>query len=260
MARGAEQEQASVNVDSSTMARPAWQPLLQKVKSALGPRPPAQRTTQPQQGGFFKTMFKMVFGMLIFVVGAETIGPLIAAVDLKLHLGLEKVRFAPPNTPLLGGLTGLLLIWFLAILGLWLVLRRFDIIPRNLYGTQPARAGARTAQQRTTKRRANQPQVTTLRSGPPRTRAERRHAAEATAAVATEKGKGTAKAASKSASGTTPRVAATRSSTARTSSARNSTARTTAVATKTATNAGDHDDAYARARAAERDRRRRARR
>lgn len=230
MPQPADREEPLARAEGVSPTSSAWQ---SRIKSFLAPRPAAARpTAPPQRGGMLRGTLKTMFGMLIFVAGAEVLGPMLAGVDARLHLRLEYVRFAPRNTPVFGGLNGLLLLWFLAILALWLLLRRFDIIPKDLYGAGAAAQASRRASQQT--------QATTLRAGPPRTRAERRHAADAAAEAAAAATKGRAK--SRVA---TPAVA-TRTTPPRTPS------------TRAAALASDADAAHARARAEERARRRRA--
>jgi hypothetical protein len=235
MSQAGEREPSSANAGGAVQSRPAWQ---QRLKAAFAPRPPRPGSTP---SGGLRGGLKFMFGMLIFILGAQVIVYPIGLIDVALHLHLETIRFAPPKTPVLGGLTGLLLVWFAAILGLWWVLRRFDIIPKDPFGMQSAQSN----------RRPNQPQTTSLRSGPPRTRAERRHAAEAAMASSA---KGSSKGTSKGSIGT--RNVTTRQATVRNTNVR-TTARKPAVAARAASAAGG-DEAYALAQAADRARRRRA--
>jgi len=237
MPQSADREDVSARAAETGDASQGWQA---RVKGFLAPRPARRPTAPPPRGGPVRGLVKNVFGMLVFVAGAEVLGPVLANLNLKFNLNLQTVRFAPPNTPFFGGLNGFLLLWFLAILALWLLLRRFDIIPKSLYGAGAAQ----------TSRQSRQTQTTALRAGPPRTRAERRHAAAASAAAEAAATKGRGKARS------TANAVVTRSTATRTSATRGTASRTAAVRGGVLT--GDHDDAYARARAADRARRRRA--
>ncbi len=246
MAKAVEREQPPAQAESTVASQPGWQqrladaksvlaPRLAGVKTALAPRPPARASAAPAKGTFFKGSMKTVFGMVFFLLASNVMFSIIGQADVKLHWHLENIHFVPSTTLLLGALNGLTVLWLLGILAIFLVLRRFDIIPRDPFGMANAQATRRTSQ----------PQVTTLRAGPPRTRAERRHAAEA---AATTTAKGTAKGNSSS----------SRNVTARAKGASGSGSQTAVTPTRVTGVPGDHDDAYERARAADRARRRRA--
>ena len=193
-----------------------------KLKSFFSP-PPAPAGAAGAQARPKGGMMKMMFGMLAFMLAAEFVSLPLGLVNAKLNLGLDRMVLVPAGVPLLGGMTAFLLLYFAAILGLWIVLLKLIIIPRDPFGvkaSQRARTQAAAA-------------AATRRAGGPRTRAERRHATTAVAA------KDNAKETSKSASGTRNTMAAS--------------------ATR-AGQPGKPDDAYERARAAAQKKRRAARR
>jgi hypothetical protein len=239
MADASKREQTTAKATSPAAPAPtegAKPSLGQRLAKALGPRPAAPGAAaqaKRQRGG----MMRMMFGMLVFLVAAEFIGPAVVAIDQRLNLHLERVVVLPRGVPLLGGMTALLLVYFLIIVGIWIALLKLNIIPRDPLGTRAARDAARA--QRTQ-------QTTTLRNGPARTRAERRHAAAAATTSTTSK--------TSSAKGTAAKTSTAKTSTAKAASG----SRGVAVASVATTTPSAHDDAYLRARAADRARRRKA--
>jgi hypothetical protein len=158
----------------------------------------------------------MMFGMLVFMLAAEFLMMPLGLVNQKLNLGLTTLVVIPAGVPVLGGMTAFLLLYFAAILGLWILLLKLNIIPRDPFGVKAA--------QRTRTQQAAAAS-TTRRPGGPRTRAERRHDATVATTAST---KGSEKETSKSASGT----------------------RNVATSAVRVGQPGKHDDAYERARTA----------
>ena len=171
---------------------------------------------------------KLFTGLLVFVLGTQFFAYVEAIVDAKFFQGrLETTRLAPPNTLVLGGLTPFLLIYLIAVIGVWVILYRLKIIPKDLFGARAAAEARRNAATAAT---------VTSTVGKKRTRAERRRAATANATTATSVKGGTAKGGSSS---------ATRPPAARPERA-------------VTVGSGKHDDAYERVRAAQKNRQRRA--
>ncbi|HEX6123630.1 MAG TPA: hypothetical protein VFY89_10740, partial [Ktedonobacterales bacterium] len=164
-----EQDQATKTPAPRGITREAFQARLRSFFSPPPARAGATGAQARPKGG----MMKMAFGMVVFLLAAEFIGPALAVVNNKLSLGLEKIVVLPQNVPLLGGMTALLLLYFLAILGLWIVLLKFNIIPRDPFGVKAAQRARTQAAAATS---------ATRRPGGPRTRAERRHDATVAAA------------------------------------------------------------------------------
>jgi hypothetical protein len=196
-----------------------------RLKAIFSPPPSAAARPQTRQRG---GMMKMAFGMIVFLLAAEFVGPVLAVINAKLHIGLDKIVVLPRGVPLLGGMTALLLLYFLAILGLWIALLKFNIIPRDPFGVKAAQRERNSAAAVAAARRPG---------SSPRSRAERRHA---TTTASTAKATTTAK----GSSGVSAKAPTT----------------TSRSATVRAVEPGDHDDAYERARAAAQKRRRAARR
>jgi hypothetical protein len=167
------------------------------VSQLLAPRPAAgaQSTTagrgQGASGAAGATpqrprTGKVMLGMLAFVAGAELLLFLVQFLDSRFFKGyLETHTVAPPNTPLLGGVTWFLFILLVLTLGLWMALNRLGII-------QPLTA---RPQPQTTAARGKTPATTTTVG---RNRAARLRAAEApgntTTKAASAKGASTASA------------------------------------------------------------------
>jgi hypothetical protein len=122
--------------------------------------------------------------MIVLLVGFEVISVLISFIFSHLPRTTQDALSSPlasKNTFLLGGLTGVELIFFLIIGAFYIALFRFNIIPRDPFN-QRARITARAA--------ANRPTATSVNLTP-QTRASRRQAAAvaATAAANAKNGK-----------------------------------------------------------------------
>lgn len=213
------------------MAANALGGLRQRLSGALAPRPaPAGAAvgSRPPRGG----MMRFFIGMMVFVIGAQFLAYVLYFFDSKLKFALTRTRLAPPKTPIFGGLTLFLVAYILLIVGFYMALTRFGIIPRDPFGAK-AQARART-QQRTTAA------TVSARPGTTRTRADRRQSP----AVATGAKSGSGARSGKGASGAAQAKGI--------SSARQGTPRVRPSAVS-----GSSDEAYERVRAAERARRRR---
>lgn len=175
-------------------ASPApWSSWLSRLRSPLTSAPRADGKPQQRTGG---TIFKSFVGILIWFVASQLImyGLILLDTALPRVNGLpvlEGTHLLPPNTPLLGWVTPFLLLYGGTVIGLWFLLIRLNLIPRDFFG---ARAQARERAQRQT------PGATTTgaTTGPRKTRTQRRHAeaqaqAQANARNSAKGGKATAK-------------------------------------------------------------------
>ncbi len=173
---------------------------------------------------------RFILGSVIFIFTAELLTYGLDYLNIQFKLGLMQ-----PIVKGAGWLTWFLVLNVVIILGVWLLLRRVGLLPTDMFNVQ-RNAAARDAQ--TTGRRAassngnKQPAAQIPGIGSARTRAERRYAAnvaaaEAAAAAAKAKGK------------------------------RATTTAQPAVKVQAETSE-EHDEAYERAKAAQRMRKRRA--
>ncbi len=169
-------------------------PPLTTAQSADGK--PRQRS-----GG---TIFKSFFGILIWFVASQFIMYLLLIVDGWLTKPgekppLETLHIFPPNTPLLGWITPFLLLYGGAVIGLWFLLIRFNLIPRDFFG---ARAQAQERARRQVGGSTTNKTAAGATTGPHKTRAQRRYAeaqaeAQAQAKANAKGGKNGAKAVAK---------------------------------------------------------------
>jgi hypothetical protein len=183
---------------------------------------------------------RLITGMLVLFIGFYAISFLIDFIFSHLPRAAQDAMTAPlasKNTFLLGGLSGLTLVWFLLIAGFYIALFRFNIIPRDPFNSR-ARAEARVAASRST----NTGGAVKLE---PQSRASRRQAA-ATAAASAKTGKN-GKTVAKT---TIPIMKAKAGQTAATTTR----AKTT---TPSAAQSGTHDAEYDRVKALQRQQRRR---
>lgn len=140
-------------------------------------RPPV--TNAPSQDGkpgrrAGGTIFKSFFGILIWFVASQFIMYLLLIVDGWLtkpgqRPPLETTHLFPPNTPLLGWITPFMLLYGGAVIGLWFLLIRFNLIPRDFFG-------ARAQAQERARRQAAGTTPTGASTGPRKTRTQRRYA------------------------------------------------------------------------------------
>jgi hypothetical protein len=103
---------------------------------------------------------RFFMGLLIFLIAAQLLGYLLAFLNGWLfHCGSAAqvcgmaTTIAPPraNVPILSGLQWFLLLYMLMTLGIWYVLYRFNVIPRDPWGVKArntARAHAASARTR----------------------------------------------------------------------------------------------------------------
>jgi hypothetical protein len=120
---------------------------------------------------------RLITGMIVLLVGFEVISVVISFIFGHLPRATQDALSSPlasKNTFLLGGLTGVELIFFLLIGAFYIALFRYNIIPRDPFN-QRARATARVA--------ANRPATGAINLTP-QARASRRQAAVAAATAA----------------------------------------------------------------------------
>lgn len=207
----------------SPASRPGWMERLGLRGGA------ATQQRKPSSG-----IFKFMFGLIVFVVGSQLLAFVLFFLDGLVGRRLSTLEIFPPSVPLIGGMTLYLLVYFLLVVGLWYVLYKTNIIPRDPFGVK-----TRAAEQA---RAAGGARGTaaTPGSGKPRTRAERRRLASETAAA--EAAKSSAKNATRAP--------------AKPVAAKAAPARANGKAAQAP--APGHDAEYERVRAADRQRRRRA--
>lgn len=211
----------------SPASRPGWMERLGLRGGA------ATQQRKPSSG-----IFKFMFGLIVFVVGSQLLAFVLFFLDGLVGRRLSTLEIFPPSVPLIGGMTLYLLVYFLLVVGLWYVLYKTNIIPRDPFGVKTRAAeqarvagGARGA-------------AATPGSGKPRTRAERRRLAGETAATDAAKSstKSSAKHATRAPAKPVPAKAAPAGANGKAAKAL----------------APSHDAEYERVRAADRQRRRRA--
>lgn len=148
---------------------------------------------KPQRAG--GTIFKSFFGILLWFLASQIIMYGLLYLDGALTKPggkppLETTRLFPANTPLLGALTPFLLIYGVAVIGLWFLFIRFKLIPRDFFG-------ARAQAQERARRQAGGTAAAGASTGPRKTRAQRRHAETQVQTNAKGNGKSAAKAVAK---------------------------------------------------------------
>ncbi len=222
--------------DAETSASSSRFPFKFKLPSFLSPT--AKDSAAPRSG-----WSRLLFGMVILFIGFYVISFIIDFVFSHLPRSGQDALTAPlasKNTFLLGGLSGLTLIWFVLIAGFYIALFRFNIIPRDPFNAR-GRAEARVAAKRGTTSTVNLA---------PQTRASRRQAAAA-AATAAENAKNGKN--GKTASKTTAPL--TKAKAGQSHAGSQTSARTKAE--PTAARSGAHDAEYERVKALQRQQRRR---
>ena len=145
--------------------RPGW---LSRLRGPLTNAPTANG--RPRTGG---AIFKSFFGILIWFVASQLIMYLLIVLDSALKKPgelppLEATRLFPPNTPLLGWVTPFLLIYGVVVIGLWFLLIRFNLIPRDFFG-------ARAQAEQRARRQGGTAASNGATTGPRKTRAQRRY-------------------------------------------------------------------------------------
>lgn len=229
---------------------------LSRLRPPLTTAPTANGKPRQRAGG---TLFKSFFGILIWFIASQFIMYVLLIVDGWLTQPgqkppLETLHLLPPNTPLLGWITPFLLLYGGAVIGLWFLLIRFNLIPRDFFG---ARAQAQQRAQRQASGGSTTNKTTTGAStGPHKTRAQRRYAETQTQLKAQASAKGSKNGAK---STTTVKAASKPVATAKGSDAGKniSAAKGTKGAQSVVDASSVHDSEYERVRSADRLRRRR---
>jgi uncharacterized membrane protein len=74
---------------------------------------------------------KVILGFLLLLVGVYAIQFVLLFIDIQVFKGaLQRTTVLPGNVPFLGGLTLYSLLSILLLIGLWITLLRFDLLPR----------------------------------------------------------------------------------------------------------------------------------
>ena len=225
---------------------------LSRLRPPLTTAPSANGKPRQRAGG---TIFKSFFGILIWFIASQFIMYILLIVDGWLTQPgqkppLETLHLLPPNTPLLGWVTPFLLLYGGAVIGLWFLLIRFNLIPRDFFG---ARAQAQQRAQRQAGNSTTNKTVTGASTGPHKTRSQRRYAetqAQIRAQANAKGGKNGAKSASTVKAA--PRPVAKGSDTGKNASASAANGKNGAQSATAA-----HDSEYEQVRSADRLRRRR---
>lgn len=182
------------------------------------------------QPGALSGTSRFILGSVIFIFTAELLTYGLDYLNLQYKLGLMQ-----PIVKGAGWLTWFLILNVVIILGVWLLLRRVGLLPTDMFNVQrnaAARNAQTTGRSVTSSNGSKQPAAQIPGIGKARTRAERRYAANVAAAEAE----------------------------AAAAKARGKRATTTAqpAATAQVVDNDEHDEAYDRAKAAQRMRKRRA--
>jgi hypothetical protein len=231
---------------------------LSRLRPPLTTSPSTNGKPRQRAGG---TIFKSFFGILIWFVASQFIMYVLLIVDGWLTKPgqkppLETAHLFPPNIPLLGGLTPFLLLYGAAVVGLWFLLIRFNLIPRDFFGARAQaqeRARRQVAGGSTTNKTA-----TGATTGPHKTRAQRRYADTQVQVQASANAKG-AKNGVTSTSKSAPKSIAKATDSGKSTSAASGTTGAKGVnGVNSATGTtGTHDSEYDQVRSADRMRRRR---
>jgi hypothetical protein len=115
--------------------------LLGGLRSFFTPAPPANTSksgaTSGNKGGGATparpalNLRKVVLGFLLLLVGVYAIQFLLYFLDIQVFKGkLQRTTVLPSTVPLLGGLTLYSLLAIALMIGLWIMLLRFDLLPR----------------------------------------------------------------------------------------------------------------------------------
>lgn len=163
---------------------------LSRLRPPITNAPTADGKPRQRVGG---TIFKSFFGILIWFVASQLIMYGLLILDGALRKPgslppLETTHLFPPNTPLVGWVTPFMLLYGGAVIGLWFLLIRFNLIPRDFFG-------ARAQAQQRARRQAG---ATTASSsgastGPRKTRTQRRYSGTQTQANVKGNGKANGK-------------------------------------------------------------------
>ena len=160
--RGGEQNTGSAGKDNLPPARAESGGLLGRLGGALLPRrwfvdvPAASTkgaTARNQQNGGTPApaqprppMGRMLIGLLAYLVGSIVLQYVLIwlSVTFKLHLERTQALF-PRNTPVVGAMSTYSLLYLLFLIALIWGLYRFNVLPRNLFGTRAAQRNATPA-------------------------------------------------------------------------------------------------------------------
>jgi hypothetical protein len=232
---------------------------LSRLRPQLTTAPSANGKPRQRAGG---TIFKSFFGILIWFIASQFIMYVLLIVDGWLTQPgqkppLETLHLLPPNTPLLGWVTPFLLLYGGAVIGLWFLLIRFNLIPRDFFGAR-AQAQARAQRQASGGSTSNKT-ATGASTGPHKTRAQRRYAetqAQIQAQASAKGGKNGAKSTATAKAASKPVVAAKGSDSGKNASAAKGT-NGAKVVNGASSASSAHDSEYAQVRSADRLRRRR---
>ncbi len=181
---------ASTRKAPTPTAPAPWRNWLTRLRPPLTNAPTADGKPRQRAGG---TLFKSFFGVIVWFIASQLImyGLLLLDGVLKKPGGLpplEATHLFPPNTPLLGGVTPFLALYGVAVIGLWFLLIRLGLIPRDFFNAR-AQAQARANRQAG----ATAATSTGATTGPKKTRTQRRHAEIQAQSNAKGNGKTTAK-------------------------------------------------------------------
>lgn len=159
-----------------TRLRPPLTNALTRLRPPLTNAPRADGKPRQRAGG---SIFKSFFGILIWFIASQFIMYVLILVDGLLKKPgelppLEGTHLLPPNTPLLGWITPFLLLYGGAVIGLWFLLIRMNLIPRDFFN---ARAQAQErARRQASAATASGIKASGASTGPKKTRTQRRYA------------------------------------------------------------------------------------
>jgi hypothetical protein len=83
-------------------------------------------------------VWQFLFGMILFVVGSQLAAYVLFFLDAQFRLGLNTVVLVPSNVPLIGGITPFLVLYLAVVILIWVLLYRFNIIPKDPFGAKAA--------------------------------------------------------------------------------------------------------------------------
>lgn len=204
MAQNRERAPAKAATGASTSEKPIT-PTTEAPKRGfslarlLAPRPPQGQAGANGQPARPRSQFsKMLFGLLILMLAAQVFQVVLFYADAQLHLNLNHYIAGaaggtkPGDAFLFGGMTWFALIYFGAIIGLYFLLLRFNILPKDPFGTRAAAnrsaqssgSGAGSTVGAGTRSNNPPPLPSGVNPNSDRTRAARREAQRRSAAVA----------------------------------------------------------------------------
>lgn len=192
----AKSEKATAPASTEKAKAPASTPRKGFFSSLLSPVSTTQTGAGGQKKSNFSSLlrFTLVLVVFMFVVQGLQIGLFYA--EQRWHLGLSNFVTRNHSTPIIGGLRWLDLIFFVVVIGFYVALIRFNILPRDLFGARSRTATAAQGSQTQIERPAG--------SGKDRSRAARRHAAALAEAEAAAKAARNSKGGKKTAAAPAP--------------------------------------------------------